>query len=55
MSLNLSPTLGDFAVHRRHVALVNEVPDGHVPAGRPPFASVAALFPLQVVDVDGSI
>lgn len=52
-SLNL--TLRDFAVHHRYVAIVDEVPNGHVPPGRPPFASVAALFPLQVVDVDGSV
>lgn len=55
LSLCLNPTLRDVAAHHRHVALVDQVPDGHVPAGRPPFARVAALFALQVVDVDGSV
>lgn len=55
LNLCLNPTLWDVAAHHRHVALVDEVSNGHVPAGRPPFARVAALFPLQVVDVDGSV
>lgn len=49
------PTSRDVAAHHGHVALVDEVADGHVPAGRAAFAGVAALLPLQVVDVDGRV
>lgn len=50
-----SPTLRHVAAHRRHVTLVDEVSDGHVPAGCPAFTRVTALFPFQVVDVDAWI
>lgn len=47
-----SPTLWDVAAHHRHVALVYEVPDRHLPASCSAFASVAAPFSCQVFDVD---
>lgn len=49
------PTLRDVAAHHRHVALVYEIPQRHIPASCSAFTSVAALFSCQVVDVNAGI
>lgn len=49
------PTLQDVAAHRRHVALVYQISDWHVPASCSAFTSVAAPFSCQVFDVDAWI
>lgn len=49
------PTLQHVAAHRRHVALVYQISDWHVPASCSAFTSVAAPFSFQVFDVDTGI
>lgn len=54
-TLGSFPTLWHVAAHHRHVALVYQVSQRHVPAGCSAFSCVAAFFPSQVVDVDDSV
>lgn len=46
------PTSWEIAAHHRHVALICEVSQRHIPACCSAFTGVTASFAFQVVDVD---
>ena len=50
-----NPTLRDVTAHDGHLALVYQVAQGHVPAGRAALACVTGLTAPQRVDVDAEI
>lgn len=48
-------TLWDVAAHHGHVALVYQVPYGHVPPSSATYPGVAAILSCQVVDIDARV
>lgn len=48
-------TLWDVAAHHGHVALVYQVPYGHVPPSSATNPGVAAVLSFQVVDIDARV
>lgn len=55
MYMYIYPTLWDVTAHHRHVTLIYEVSQRHIPAGCSALPGVAGLFSCEVVDVDGRI